>query len=142
MLIKRVIICRVVILNDKGLRVLDTLISTGTVLIHVKPGVKSQLFKIANLKGPSLDEVKKKVLEIIKGRKVAGYLVLVKLEDLGIVDLLSEDDLKNLYEISKCFNQNSSDPQWPLASLCKSHLNLIYKRPFPYAVCIQLTIKN
>ena len=68
------------------------------------------MFKIANLKGPSLDAVQKKVLEIIKGRKVAGYLVLVKLEDLGIIDMMTDEELKNFYELSKIFNQNPSDP--------------------------------
>ena len=77
-------------------------------------------------------------MEFIRGRRVVGYHINMKLNDIGILEQLLFEDLINKMELVDCarmFNPDISAPQQPMRILCKDHLNLAFaKKPFPYAV--------
>jgi len=87
--------------------------------------------------------VKKKVIEMIRGRTLVAYHVHLKLTDLGMwsPDLINEEALNcKCVDIATVFNRSLSEQQRQMKSLCKDHLNLDYKkRPFPFAVNLLLT---
>lgn len=125
-----------VIVNTRGERVLDTLIQVqvhGQPLIMTKQGKKSSILEVANVKGPSLESVQKKVTELISGRTVVGSHIKTKMQELGIFHLLKAEDL---VDCSTMFNsEGRTDPQSQMKQLCQDHLNLVFaKKPFPYAV--------
>ncbi|CDW76632.1 UNKNOWN [Stylonychia lemnae] len=61
-------------------------------MIVVKSGLRTQIKNLAKAKGPSTDKVRQKVLELIKGRRVIGYHIYLKLNDFGIwSDMLCEE---------------------------------------------------
>ena len=68
-------VARVVIVNDKGQRVLDTLVKPQCDLteIALKPGVKSQLYKLSEMRAEHVEVVRERVLGLIKGKKLVGY---------------------------------------------------------------------
>jgi hypothetical protein len=62
--------------------------------------------------GPSAEEVRSRVLEIIKGKKIIGYGIKAKLKELGIEDRVEPDTLLTLVNVSTMFNvDNKKDPQ-------------------------------
>ncbi len=83
---------------------LDTLIKIeqDASLIMIKPGKKTALFEISNARGPSLETVKAKVVEILAGRTVIGYHAKNRLVELGVYHLLQNDD--KLVNCSTLFN--------------------------------------
>ena len=83
-------IARVVIVNDKGQRVLDTLVKPQTTEIALKPGVKTQMLKLSELRAEHVDVVRERVLSLIKGKKVVGYHLPQKIADLGLMRELDE----------------------------------------------------
>ena len=44
-----------------------------TTEIALKPGLKSQLFKLSQMRAEHIDTVRERVLSLIKGRKLVGY---------------------------------------------------------------------
>jgi hypothetical protein len=103
---------RITIINETGERVLDTLLRTDKELLVVKQGVKSQLKKYADEKGPTLEQVKSRLLEIIRGRTLVAYHINLKLNDLGIWNhpLMREDDLNvKPVDIATLFNRTISE---------------------------------
>lgn len=66
-------IARVVIVNERGERVLDTFIKPQLDEIVVKTGIKSQLYKLSKLRGEPIEVVRERVFEIIRGKKLVGY---------------------------------------------------------------------
>jgi hypothetical protein len=61
-------ISRVVIVNERGERVLDTLVAPQTKDVNVKGGKKAVLFKFAELKAEKYEVVKQRVVELINGK--------------------------------------------------------------------------
>ena len=66
-------VARVVIVNDKGQRVLDTLVKPQLTDIALKPGVKSQMYKLSEMRAEHVEVVRERVLGLIKGKKLVGY---------------------------------------------------------------------
>ena len=79
-------IARVVIVNERGERVLDTFIKPQTEDLAVKQGIKSQLFKFSKVRAESLDVVRERVFKIIRGKKLVGYHLPQKMADFGLFD--------------------------------------------------------
>ena len=52
---------------------MDTLIKPQLTEIALKPGLKSQMFKLSELRGENIDTVRERVLSLIKGKKLVGY---------------------------------------------------------------------
>jgi len=63
----------VVIVNERGERVLDTLVAPQTKDVNVKGGKKAALFKFAELKAEKYEVVKQRVLELINGKCLIAY---------------------------------------------------------------------
>ena len=78
-------IARVVIVNDKGQRILDTLVKPQTTELALKPGIKSQMFKLSQMRAEHIDVVRERVLSLIKGKKLVGYHLPQKIADLGLL---------------------------------------------------------
>ena len=66
-------ILRVVLVNHKGLRVLDTYIKPQFSECHTKQGIKSSLFLLAKTKGEPIKEVRERVRALIHGKSLVGY---------------------------------------------------------------------
>ena len=75
-----------VLVNEKGERVLDTLIRPQYQELSLKGGLRQDLNRIAKAKAESIDDVRARVLELIKGKKVVGYHLPQKLADFGILN--------------------------------------------------------
>lgn len=116
---------RVVLKNDRGERVLDTLIKPPVDGSAVNLGKKTQaIYDLAMLKAPTLDVVQRYLTEMLSKRTVIGYHILMKLEDLGI----PEPD--QVHDCAKMFNENEvSGQQWQMKELCKVFLNMSFKKP-------------
>ena len=54
--------------------------------IVTKEGLKTQLVKLGETKGPSLAIVKELIIDLIKDKKVVGYHLPIKLTDIGIMN--------------------------------------------------------
>lgn len=52
----------------------------------LKGGLRQDLFRVAKAKGESIDDVRARVLDLIKGKKVVGYHLPQKLADFGILN--------------------------------------------------------
>lgn len=109
-------VTRVVLLNDKGQRTLDTLVCPVKLKepekYVLKDGLKSQLFKLAQTRGPSITEVIKVMNHIIKDKKLVGYHLPMKLADIGIIgqmQMKSQAEHDNMVNIinSKFSNESS-----------------------------------
>lgn len=103
---------RVVLLNEEGERVLDTLIKIEDTLVHVKQGLKQDLLNLSKAKGPELKSVQQKVVELMKGRTIVGYHIELKLNNLGIfAKLLFEDKYiqNRLIDLAKVFNKTAAE---------------------------------
>jgi hypothetical protein len=71
---------RVVLVNDRGEIVLDTMIRVeDSMMVMVKPGKKTAILEDAKARGPAPDLVRRKVLELIAGKKLVGYGLKAKL---------------------------------------------------------------
>ncbi len=81
----RLIIGRVVLVNEKGQRVLDTMIKPQHQELNLKQGLRQTLNAIAEKKAEPIDKVRQRVLQLIKGKKVVGYHLPQKLADFGIL---------------------------------------------------------
>ena len=92
---------------------MDTMVKVeDPMMIMIKPGKKQAIVEAMSKSGPSSEEVRTRVLEIIKGKKIIGYGIKAKLKDLGIEDRVEPDTLLNLVNVSMIFNlDNKKDPQ-------------------------------
>lgn len=81
---------RVVLINDRGDRVLDTLVRPiefpEGCKINAKDGMKTKLFKLAAEIGPTLEEVAEVVANLVKGKPFVGYHQAMKCTDMGYWD--------------------------------------------------------
>lgn len=131
-------------MNERGERVLDTLVKVDDSMIAVKSGLRTHLKNLGKAKGPTLEKVRAKVLEMIRGRVVIGYHIYLKLTDLGVWGQMLTEDFDKVHKPIDCsvmFNRSISEPQQQMKTVCKEHLNLLFaKRPFPYAVDISIFI--
>lgn len=78
---------RVVLVNDRGDRVLDTLVRQNKYPEHcklnIKDGLKQKMFRLAEDLAPSLETVAEVIANIVKDKPVAGYHLTMKLTDIG-----------------------------------------------------------
>ncbi len=117
---------RVVVKNERGERVLDTLTKQDDPDLEIGQKQK-QIRDFSIQKAPSMQQVQAYLREIFKGRKLVGYHIEMKLNDL---ELLDELDSSLLYDSSKMFNDHPvSGQQWSMVNLCKEFLNMNYKKP-------------
>ena len=65
---------RVVLVNERGERVLDTLVAPQVKNVSVK-GARLALLKYAELKAESYECVKGRLLKLISGKHLVGYLL-------------------------------------------------------------------
>lgn len=79
-------VSRVVIVNDRGERVLDTYIKPQLDGIPVKPGIRSQLLKLSSQQAESIEIVRERVFHIIRGKKLVGYHLSQKMAEFGLFD--------------------------------------------------------
>lgn len=114
---------RVVVKNERGERVLDTLVKPPEDAVNL--GKKTQAtYELALLKAPTLEVIQKYLTEMFAKRTVIGYHILMKLEDLGIAEPNS------VHDCAKMFNENEiSGQQWQMKELCKVFLNMAFKKP-------------
>lgn len=73
------------LVNEKGQRVLDTMIKPQHPELNLKAGLRQTLNAIAEKKAEPIDKVRQRVLQLIKGKKVVGYHLPQKLADFGIL---------------------------------------------------------
>ena len=99
-------------MNMRGEKVLDTMIKVeDPMMIMVKPGKKQAIVEAMVKCGPAVSEVRAKVLEIIKGKRIVGYGLKAKLKDLGIEDRVEPETILSMINVSTMFNQDSKkDP--------------------------------
>ncbi len=92
---------------------MDTMVKVeDPMMIMIKPGKKQAIVEAMSKMGPSAEEVRSRVLEIIKGKKIIGYGIKAKLKELGIEDRVEPDTLLTLVNVSTMFNvDNKKDPQ-------------------------------
>lgn len=103
-------ISRVVLVNELGERLLDTLVSPQSPNVSVKGGTKLALHRYAEARAEKLDRVLERVRSIIKGKILVGYHLIMKVADLG----LKQDELVGTkegahIEIAKLFNTSPND---------------------------------
>ncbi len=109
---------------------LDTLVAPQTKDVPVKGGTKAALFKFSELKAEKYELVKKRILELTKGKCLIAYHLPQKVGDLQ----LTTEDVGSTghIDVAKIFNRTSADQQAPISALCEKYLNLRYsKRPSP-----------
>lgn len=127
------------VVNESGEIVFDTLIKIEDLtMISVKPGKKTTILQIAKERAPTVEEVRAKIIELLKGRKVIGYHTKNKLKDLGVFE-----DLDGSIQIVNCSTMlhkgGKGEPQMQMKTMCADYLNLQFNnRPYPYAVFITL----
>ena len=92
---------------------MDTMVKVeDPMMIMIKPGKKQAILEAMSKMGPSSEEVRSRVLEIIKGKKIIGYGIKAKLKELGIEERVEPDTLLTLVNVSTMFNMdNKKDPQ-------------------------------
>ena len=92
---------------------MDTMVKVeDPMMIMIKPGKKQAIVEAMSKMGPSAEEVRSRVLEVIKGKKIIGYGIKAKLKELGIEDRVEPDTLLTLVNVSTMFNvDNKKDPQ-------------------------------
>lgn len=77
---------RVVLVNERGDRVLDTLVKPVNLPEGCKTmerdGLKTKIFELATDVGPSLKTVAEVVANIVKDKPFVGYLQMMKLTDI------------------------------------------------------------
>lgn len=67
--------------------------------------------RLAKEQAPSLKQVQQKVIELVKGHILVGYHIFMKLEDLGILHLLEEEEISKVFDTAKVFNSSHKEPQ-------------------------------
>ena len=106
------IISRVVLVTDSGQRVLDTLVSSQDQVpagekVVVKDGLKTKLHLLADARGPKLQECIDVITFLIRGKKLVGYHLPMKLADVGIMSQFQQESMvkleKNFDIVSKKF---------------------------------------
>ena len=134
---------RVVLVNDRGEIVLDSMIRVeDSMMVMVKPGKKTAILEDAKARGPSPDLVRKKVLELIAGKKLVGYGLKAKLLELGIYSRIPIQELEGYVNCATMFNKDGKkDPQHALKDLCKNHLNLQYSNKKLFSVSENFSYK-
>lgn len=126
-----------VVKNERGERVLDTLIKNE----GPKPNIGKQnsvMYELGQMKAPTLDRVRLYLMDLFKGRTVVGYHLLMKCDDLGI------EVPENFHDAAKMFNESPiSGQQWQMCKLCNVYLNINFKKPAPsYAVSLLYLVNN
>lgn len=102
--------------NEKGQRVLDTLIKPQYQDLALKGGLRHDLHRIAKAKAESIEIVRERVLDLIKGKKVVGYHLPQKLADFGILNKVASASTKKTpekpvaHEIAKKIDSDSDSP--------------------------------
>jgi hypothetical protein len=104
--------CRVVLINENGDCILDTLVKPQTESVTFsKTGLKHQLYMLSKDQAPSVEFVREQVLTLIKGKHLIGYQLPKKMGDFGLLDYLKEGSEEQTpwdkaYDIAKIFNSN------------------------------------
>ena len=99
-------IARVVIVNEDGERVLDTLVAPQTKDVAVKGGHRQAVFKFAEAKAETFETVREKVVQLIQGKKLVAYHLGMKCSDL----LLTPADIggaEGHMDVAKIFNTSA-----------------------------------
>ena len=103
---------RVVLFSNTGHRVLDTIVKPedlepGEELV-LKEGLKTDLMHLGREKGPSLSLIKELITDMIMDKKVVGYHLPNKLNDIGIMKEFPKNGLMitNMFDIAKIFNRD------------------------------------
>ena len=110
---------RVVLVSEKGERLLDTLVKPQTEEVAIKSGIKTQLFKLSKEKGAPIEIVREYVVHLISGKQVIGYHLPQKMADFGLLDLIvskegvgSATKVKRAwgecFDVAKIFNANNA----------------------------------
>ena len=80
---------RIVLVDDQGNRVLDTLVKPEVLGAKekyvIKEGLKTKLCQLATEKGPSLETVVKVIKFLVRDKPLCGYHLPIKLADLGLM---------------------------------------------------------
>ncbi len=82
----------------------------------MKGGLRQDLYKIAQAKGESIDIVRERVLDLIKGKKVVGYHLPQKLADFGILNKVASVTVQKspskltVHELTKKQDSDSDSP--------------------------------
>ena len=102
--------------------------------IALKNGVKSQMFKLSELRAEHIDVVRERVLTLIKGKKLIGYHLPQKIADLG---LLGELDEKPETQVK----QAETDPSVPnaLQDSEKATFGMPVEKPDKKKTVLQIT---
>ena len=82
-------IYRVVLVNQHGDRILDSLIKptlSEEVIMKNKDQLKRKLLSLALDVGPNIEDVKQVILHLIANKKLVGYHLIMKLTDLGLIN--------------------------------------------------------
>lgn len=77
-------ITRIVIVNERGERLLDTLVAPQEKNVPVKGGTKMALFKYSEARAESLEKVMKRVRQLVKGKFLVAYHLPMKVADLKL----------------------------------------------------------
>jgi hypothetical protein len=83
-------VSRVVLVNSKGERLLDTYIKPQHPDCLLKQGIKSSLFNYSKAKAQPIEAVRERFLAIIKGKTLVGYHLPQKIADFGLLNFGSE----------------------------------------------------
>ena len=82
------VVSRVTLVSNTGLRILDTLVKPDDLPdgenMVIKEGMKTELMKLGQEKGPTLEMVRELITDLVKGKKVIGYHLPDKLNNLGM----------------------------------------------------------
>lgn len=82
-------VTRVVLVNERGQRVLDSLVRPvelpGEEKYVAKAGIKVQLLELAKARGPAIGDVTAAINYIIRDKKLVAYHLPLKMADLGML---------------------------------------------------------
>ena len=71
----------------------------------MKGGVKTQLFKLSEEKGPDIEVVRDYVCQLLAGKKVVGHNLTAKMTDFGLNEMKGRRKTwTECVEIAKVFN--------------------------------------
>ena len=112
--VQKKVVSRVALVNEKGQRVLDTLVKPqelqeGESLV-IKEGLKTELMKLGQEQGPTLELIRELITDLVKDKKVMGYHLPNKLNDLGMLKEFPKNGLlqENMHDIAKIFNTDAT----------------------------------
>ncbi len=100
-------IYRIVVKNERGERILDTLIKSddqGVIVSQEKKAIREFSMKY----GPSFEEVRDYLAEIFRGDRVLiGYHIEMILSDMGLEEeIVRRVHNDTIFDVAKMFNQN------------------------------------